>query len=243
MADLVICNTDALRGAFQSYYSGLTPGKFRTLSNGFGDVPDRLSGKTDLRRVILHLGSIYGHRHIDTFLVALVKLVHSGHLEPSSFRVVFQGDVNSLHLAEAATIAPELLQRKCVEFLPRSSWEEAQQLLWQSDLLLLFQGDQKLQVPAKFYEYLQTGIPIFAVTEKGALSDIMQSTASGIWVTPRDPDTIADGLVRALRLPKHSSQEVSQRLSGQYHYRGLTRQLSLLIREVTAKDDASALPM
>jgi glycosyltransferase involved in cell wall biosynthesis len=213
------------------------------LTNGFGDLPDRLPGKSEARRLILHLGSIYGHRHIDTFLVALVKLVHSGRLEPSSFRVVFQGEVDSLQLAEAARIAPDLLQRKCVEFLPRSSWDEAQQLLWQSDLLLLFQGGQKLQVPAKFYEYLLTGIPMFAVAEKGALPDLIDSTASGIWVSPRDPETIAETFLRALRLPKHSPEEVSQRLSGQYHYRALTRQLSSLIREVTAKEEASPVAM
>jgi hypothetical protein len=76
---------------------------------------------------------------------------------------------------------------------------------------------------------------MFAVTEEGALTDALQATESGIWVRPGDPRVIADGLLRALRLPKQSAQEVGRRLSGQYHYRVLTKQLSSWIREIATQ--------
>jgi hypothetical protein len=37
-------------------------------------------------------------------------------------------------------------------------------------------------VPAKFYEYLQTGKPIFAVTERGATIGRDRSHGAGLWV-------------------------------------------------------------
>ncbi len=232
MADRVLCNTDRLREAYQLQYPDLDLAKFRTLTNGFEDLPVPRSDKINARRQFVHLGSLYGHRRIDTFLIALNTLVRSGRLDPASFRVIFQGDMEPSHLAQAVKIAPDLLQCDCLEFLPRTSWQQAWNLLWQSDLLLLFQGSHELQVPAKFYEYLQTGIPMFAVAEEGALTDVLRATAAGIWVGPANPLDIADALLEALHLPHRSAEDVSRRLAGQYHYRSLTKKLSLLIQEV-----------
>jgi glycosyltransferase involved in cell wall biosynthesis len=232
-SDLVLCNTDRLCHAFQRHYSDLNPTRFRTLTNGFEDLPASRIQRANPKRLLLHLGSIYAHRRIDTFLTALAGLVRSGRLSAESFQVVFQGDITASHLAEATKIVPDLLQSKCVEFRARVNWEQAWQLLWNSDLLLLFQGSHELQVPAKFYEYLQTGIPILAVTEEGALTDVLQATESGIWVKSGDPQAIADRLLRALQMPKRSREDISKRLSNRYHYRALAEQLSLWIRELS----------
>ena len=232
-ADLVLCNTERLCHTFQTRYSEFNSSKFRTLTNGFEDLPVMRKERRGSKHVLLHLGSIYGQRRIDTFLVALSELVRSGRLDAESFQVIFQGDAELVHLAEAAKIVPDLLQSKCIEFRPRVSWSQAWPLLWQSDLLLLFQGTHELQVPAKFYEYLQTGIPIFAVTEEGALTDILQATKSGIWVKPGDPQGVAEALLKALQMPKRSQEDISKQLAGRYHYRFLARQLGLWIRELS----------
>ena len=231
LADRVVCNTDRLRSAYQLQYPGLDPAKFRTLTNGFEDLPVAHSAKTNSQRQFVHLGSLYGKRRIDTFLLALNDLVLSGRLEPVSFRVIFQGDMEPSHIAQAAKIVPDLLQRNCLEFRPRTSWQQAWELLWQSDLLLLFQGRHELQVPAKFYEYLQTGIPMFAVAEDGALTDVLRATESGICVGPSDPQQISAAFLEALRLPHTSPEDVKRRLNGEYHYRNLTKKLSLMIHE------------
>jgi glycosyltransferase involved in cell wall biosynthesis len=232
-SDLVLCNTDRLCNAFQRRYPHLNPSKFRTLTNGFEDLPLRSSrGKVTSRRLLLHLGSLYAQRRIDTFLAALAHLQGSGRLSPESFQVIFQGDNDPRFVAKATEMVPDLIQSKSVQFRPRRSWQEAWDLLWDADLLLLFQGNHELQVPAKFYEYLQTGTPIFAVTEEGALADVLQATESGVWAPASEPQEIAEKLLTALQLPRRTPEYVTSRFAGQYHYSGLATRLSLWIKEV-----------
>src|SRR5260370_7825969 len=147
------------------------------------------------------LGSIYGLRRIDTFLRAIAELTRSGRLDSNSFQLTFQGQVSYDFIAAAEQSCPELMRNRCLQFRPRVSWEEAQKILASADRLLLFQGNQELQVPAKFYEYLPTGIPIFAVAEKGALTDALEFTGSGLRPTPGDPLDIPDPFLKSLPLP------------------------------------------
>ena len=235
VSDLVLCNTDRLRQAFQRRYPELDPAKFRTLTNGYEHLAVPIINKTSSKRLLLHLGSIYGLRRIDTFLAALSDLVSSKRLSTESFQVVLQGDMSPSVLAEAARTVPDLLKSGCVELRLRTSWAEAHNLLWQANLLLLFQGAHKLQVPAKFFEYLQTGIPILAVTEEGALTDILLETESGIWANSGNSQEIADVLLAALQLPRRCPEYMRNRFSKQYHYSGLAERLSLWIREIVGR--------
>ncbi len=232
LSDLVLCNTDRLRQAFQRHYPDLDPVKFRTLTNGYEHLAIPTINKTTSKRLLLHLGSIYGLRRIDTFLAALSGLVSSERLSRESFQVILQGVMSPSLVGEAAKTVPDLLKNGYVEFRPRTSWAEAHNLLWQADLLLLFQGSHELQVPAKFYEYLQTGIPIFAVTEEGALTDILLATESGIWARSSDSQEIAKALLQALQLPHRTPEYIRNRFSAQYHYSGLAERLSQWVQEV-----------
>jgi glycosyltransferase involved in cell wall biosynthesis len=234
LSDSVICNTNRLCHAYQRRYSHLSPQKFRILTNGFGDLPVSENKKVGSKRVLLHLGSLYGRRRIDGFLTALANLVRTRELPPESCQGIFQGETDAFYLTQAEEIVPDLLRNTSVEFRGRINWAQASELLWQADLLLLFQGDQELQVPAKFYEYLQTGIPILAITEEGALTDILQATDSGLWVRPGDPQVIADKMLQALKLRRWSQKDVSDRLSNQYHYCSLAKQLSKWIYQLSS---------
>lgn len=229
-ADLVICNTDRLRQAFINHYSEVSVEKFRTLTNGYEDVEIPVTDKpTDNRRLCLHLGSIYGLRRIDTFLEAINMLVTTGRLDPTRFRVVFQGDISPFLMVSAQKNVSHLKAKGCLEFCPRVNRDLAQALLWSADLLLLFQGKHELQVPAKFYEYLQTGIPILAVTEPGALTDLLSTTSSGVYAAPSDPHLIAEQFLVAMELPRRSPAQV-EAVSGRFHCREQTRELSGWIR-------------
>ncbi|MFZ0286367.1 MAG: glycosyltransferase [Terriglobales bacterium] len=236
-ADLVIGNTDRLTSALQRRYSDLDPVKFRTLTNGFDDfvIPNRRNASS--KKLLLHLGSLYAHRRIDTFLMALAELVSSGRLAPDSFEVLFQGETEPTYIADAARLVPQLMENSCIRFHSRISWEDAGKLLWQSNLLLLFQGSHTLQVPAKFYEYLQTGVPILAVSEPGALTDVIDETEAGIWVRPEDPQQIAVELLRALDWPQRNPEDVKKFYAPRFHYRHLSRKLARWIEEVCAPPD------
>jgi glycosyltransferase involved in cell wall biosynthesis len=236
-ADRVLCNTDRLRQFLVQFYSSLPTEKFVSLPNGFEDPIATLSSSQSKpsTRILLHIGSLYANRRVDTFCQGIATLVRTGRLDPHSLKIVFLGEADPSIVDAAYQKAPELVETGCIKFQPRVSWQQAQEALLEADLLLLFQGSNKLEVPAKFFEYLPTGKPILAVVEQGALSDIVESTASGLWVDPGNPAEIAAKLLQALELPTQSPAEVQQRWFGQYHYRALTEKLAGWIRELAAK--------
>lgn len=238
-ADLVICNTQRLQAGMQDAYSQLAPEKFRFLSNGYDDSVSVQLPRTEPapQKLLLHLGGLYGERRIDTFLLAFAKLLGSGQVAPGSAKIIFQGDADAKYIAQANQIVPNLIADQSVEFRPRVSFRQAQQLLWKSDLLLLFQGSHALQLPAKFYEYLQTGIPIFAVCDEGALSDVIDATQSGVWVPAADEARVAEKLLTALQMPRRSPEQIN-RTSSAYQYSSLTQRLADWMQELTVKTTA-----
>ena len=230
-SDIVIGNTERLTVAFQRRYAKLGAARFRTLTNGFGDLVVPPLQPSTSKRLLLHLGSLYAKRRIDTFLLALADLVETGRLNPDSFEVLFQGETEVSYLAEAARLVPHLMENGCIQFRPRITWEEASRLIWKANVLLLFQGSHALQVPAKFYEYLQTGIPILAVSEEGALPDVMSETGAGTCARPGDAREIALKMLAALERPARNPEDMREQFAGRYHYRNLARELSLWISQ------------
>lgn len=232
LADRVLCNTERVRELFVSMDPCIPAAKFVTLTNGFDDLPffvasiERKNGP----RLLLHAGEIYGLRRIDTFCEAAAILVREGKIDSSQFDILFVGDMDPQLLVAAQTSSPEIFESGRIRIQPRVSWEEVQKIIARTDLLLLFQGGHHLQVPAKFYEYLQTGKPIFAVATEGALTDILEETGAGIWADPADPQEIAAKLLEALRLPAILPSDAQQRI-GKYHYRALTSRLAEWIDE------------
>lgn len=230
-ADLVICNTDALKQNFIARYPSLDAGKFFTITNGFEDA---LAGSAPAAHgatpMLLHLGSLYGQRRIDTFCLAVERLLSGGAVGPGAFKILFVGDTGDAFLRAAAQFAPQALQTGAIEFRSAVPWVSAQELLRGACMLLIFQGSHRMQVPAKFYEYLQTGKPIFAVAEEGALTGLLEATESGIWADPSDASDIAAKFLRALSLKSRAPEDVEQRWAGKYHYRELARNLAERIR-------------
>jgi hypothetical protein len=233
-ADRVICNTDRMRQEFLNGHPEVPPQKFQTITNGFEDIvaPPAPHEKPQGRKLFLHLGNIYGERRIDTFCSAVESLVANQKLDSSAFQVVFLGNVEASLLAAARSAAPRMFESGCIEFRPRVERRLAESTLWNADLLLLFQGAHHLQIPAKFHEYLLTGRPIFAVTQEGALTDVLNDTHAGIWVAPDNVEQIAANFLRAFALPTISPEEARERWYQKFHYRALTEQLATCFFEV-----------
>ncbi len=227
-ADLVVCNTDGLRQDFAQSYPDVADTKWVTLTNGFDDpmVGTPPAESRPSTRLFLHIGDVYGLRRTDDFFQAIAELTMAGKLDFRSLKVLFLGGIDPASYLAASQRTGELVRKGCIEFRPRVSWRQAQEILARADLLLLFQGSHRLQVPAKFYEYLQTGKPILAVAEEGALTDLLRETGSGIWADPNDPADIASKLLSALELPVRSPAEVQLRWGGKYHYRALSGRLA-----------------
>jgi glycosyltransferase involved in cell wall biosynthesis len=227
-ADRLICNTDRMRQDFLRSHSELPQHKFVTITNGFdnSDGPPLKQTRARFQRLFLHLGNIYGLRRIDTFCRAIESLVNGQKIDPSTFKIVFLGHVEPSLQAKARGAAPGLFQSGCIEFRARVDRHLAQQTLWEADMLLLFQGGHDLQVPAKFHEYLLTGKPIFAVAQKGALTDVLDETGAGIWAAPGNTDEIATNFLQALALPPLSPAEAHARWYARFHYLSLTERLA-----------------
>jgi len=242
-ADRVICNTEWLRKDFLRSHPKLSQEKFVTLTNGFDDptLPSVKLLRARSRRLFLHLGNIYGLRRIDTFCLAIENLVTAQKIDPSTFQIVFLGHVEPFLEAAARKSAPELFRFGCIEFRARVGREEARLTLAEADMLLIFQGGHYLQVPAKFYDYLVTGLPILAVAEKGALTDLLEETGSGIWTEPERPEEIAANFLRALALPVILPADAQSRWYKRFHYRPLAGRLAASIRDVVAASASSVI--
>jgi glycosyltransferase involved in cell wall biosynthesis len=57
-------------------------------------------------------------------------------------------------------------------------------------------------IPSKVFQYIAAGLPIFAVTPPGALSDFVERTGTGIHILPRPRGVIADALEHLLDQPE-----------------------------------------
>jgi glycosyltransferase involved in cell wall biosynthesis len=234
-ADLILCASNRIRSQFINRYRNVSGSRLVTLTNGFDGALPYLPkmGLRSSRVVCLHLGDLYGRRRIDTFCRAMVNLIDAGRLDPGAVRVRFVGPCDDSILASAHEIAPHLIQNGCIEFRPRLNWSEGQQLLFDANFLLIFQGDHPA-VPAKFYEYLQTGKPIFAIVKEGELSEILENTGSGVWANPENPQDIASNFMKMLELPVRTQEDMT-RLTELYHFRSLAERLAGLVHQLARK--------
>lgn len=233
-ADLVLCVTNGLRSQFIERYARISPARWVTLTNGFDDdVSCRREQAPRGRRVCLHLGELYGRRRIDTFCQAMVDLVNESKLDPAAVKVLFVGRSEASFVASAREIAPHLIESGCIEFRPRVSWSEGQQLLADADVFLVFQGDHP-SVPAKVYDYLRTGKPICAIVKGGDLSEMLKVTGSGVSSDPEDSRDIASKFMETLELPVRSPEEM-EHLTKLYHFRSLADQLAGRVHQLVPK--------
>jgi len=143
--------------------------------------------------VLLHSGTIYDSERDPTPLFeALGRLRRSGELGAIELR--FRASENEALLqaiAEANGVGD------VVTLMPPVSYEDALSEMVRVDALLLMQAANcNTQIPAKAYEYLRAGRPIFALTEPlGDTGRLMQRAGVSHFGPPDAPDAI----VRALR--------------------------------------------
>jgi glycosyltransferase involved in cell wall biosynthesis len=234
LADLIFCNTDAIRNSLKERFPDIAQDRFVTLTNGFGDVqaPAGLSVRKNAPLLCLHLGGIYGGRRIDTFCSAISTLVQERKLDPTGIKILFIGQTDEAQISACRGAAGELVRGGTIEFRPRIDKEEAARVLWEADLLLVFQGPHRLQIPLKFYEYLSTGKPVFGVSQPGALRDVISETAAGVWVNDENPAEIGEAFLRAMGLPARTPESIQAQWAGQFHFRNLSGTLAQWIGEL-----------
>jgi peptidoglycan/xylan/chitin deacetylase (PgdA/CDA1 family)/glycosyltransferase involved in cell wall biosynthesis len=233
-AKLVLCTTDWQRQDFLQSHSGIDSAKVITISNGLdprSGRPMEPARSKNGRRVLLHAGELYGGRRVDTFCQALAILVHNRRLSCDDVKVTLLGAVDPDIERDSRSAAPDLFVNGMIEFQPPVSWESALKATNAADVLLIFQGDHSAAIPAKFFEYLQTGKPVLAIVGDGALKDMVLDTGAGVVADPRDPAVIAAAIEAVLRARPRSAEEIAK-IASQFDSRKLTAKLAERIREV-----------
>ena len=111
-------------------------------------------------------------------------------------------------------------------------------MLIRSDMLLLYCPEKlRLALPAKMFEYLRSGVPIFAVVPPGSeLAGVLERTGGGVIVQSEDVGQIAGALERC-----YQSWEAGASLHDpvepeicNYDVRQLTQRLASLFDEVSS---------
>ncbi len=175
-ADAVIANTDASAAMLVRRYPALA-GKISTIWNGF-DPEDRMEPlpRADrARRVVSHVGSLYGARTPLPFVACLNRLIASGAIPPGAiqFRHVGYSDPECLDLAEPAYQA--LQAQGCLQAVTHIvPQREARQEMLTADWLLLLDMNETnpgVQIPAKTFEYIRACRPILALTTPGSSTE------------------------------------------------------------------------
>jgi hypothetical protein len=135
------------------------------------------------------------------FLTALAELRNSKAIDPDGVRVILRA---SRLEKEYAHEIQRLGLEKVVFLPPPISYRDALIEQAAADALLLFQGSEfDRQIPAKLYEYLRIGRPIFAlVGDQGDTANVLRNTGGAELAPIDNVDGITDKLgafIRALR--------------------------------------------
>ncbi len=122
-----------------------------------------------------------------------------------------------------------------VELAPAIAYEDALAEIMTADGLLLFQAANcNHQIPAKLYEYLRAGRPVFALTDDAGDTAVTLRAAGLDAIAPLDQRTVI-----AVRLTKFIADIVTgsaklaiPELAARYSRRSQARELAALLEEL-----------
>lgn len=209
----LILTTTSTRHMYLERYPHLPPGKCLLIPNGYDeedfsslDLSERRPS-TDARPLrLLHTGLIYPEeRDPRPFFRALGRLKREGKVTSASLSIAFRAS-GSEDLYQR--IINELEIADMIELQSHVPYHQSLQECADSDGLLLFQAANcDHQVPAKAYEYLRVGRPIFALTtHTGDTAGLLNEVGGATIVNLANEEAIYQGLpvfLAALRSGTH----------------------------------------
>ncbi len=191
-ADRIIFNTHSSLNLHLKKYGDIIKSKSLYITNGYDsdDFVDIKKKRNDGKFIILHTGDIYGIRSIKPLINAIETLANNNLEILKKIIVKFVG--YSISGIEKKQVDNSFVG-KLFEFEKFVSHKDCLQMMVDADLLLLITGtdENKVMIPSKFYEYLGCGTSILAISEKGELTDILESCSAGEWAKSDDTTGIA----------------------------------------------------
>ncbi len=209
--------------------NGFDDENFRDAESGFESSP---LGQPD-QLTLIHSGVLYPQeRDPKPFFAALRKLKDAGKISAAQLQVVLRATgSDDLYLS----LLNDFGLRDIVKLAPTVTYRDALREMLRADGLLLFQaGMCNHQIPAKLYEYLRAGRPIFTLTDpKGNTASSLRAANALDIVDITDIDDIAAGLQRFIeRLKQGVSQGVPREIANLHSRRSRTRELAMLLDQV-----------
>ena len=201
---VVFTTPGALRGYAGRFPDSAQAGRLAVIPNGYDEtalanLPTTVDRRLRRRLRLVHSGILYPEgRNPVPFFTALANLRAAGILADDDIEIVLRASGSETAYAE------EIRRRdlgNMVTLAPPISNREALHEQSDADALLLFQGARyDRQIPAKVYEYLRIGRPIFAlVGEGGDTAELLRDTGGAAQVPVDDVSAIECGFVEFIK--------------------------------------------
>lgn len=186
------------------------------IGNGFDDsiyeTAKNYRVKPEKKQFVMsYFGSVYvgastSARYLPPFLKAIASLKEKGVITAQKFQVMFWG---SDGLERYDELIESLGIRDLITGNERISQKEAMQKMIESDSLMLLQGPVfNCQIPLKFYEYVATGNPILALTERDGATGMAAREIGNVIIAPmNDVVKISDAVEEALMAKRREVDE------------------------------------
>jgi hypothetical protein len=169
---VVIANTDSAAERLKRIFPRWRD-KVHLIWNGF-DPEDRVRPEplaSSSRKLMSHVGELYGGRDPKPLLESIARLIDRGTLAPEAIRLQLIGPSSS-----ECVPPPEFLQKArtlgwlelITDHLPQ---DQARQITASSGATLLIQPWSTVQVPGKLFEYIQIGRPVLAYVPRDSPSE------------------------------------------------------------------------
>lgn len=236
-ATAVVAVTEAARREIQSRYPAEDPRKFLCVPNGFDTTPVVRPPAESLgldRKVILtYIGSVYGSTDPATFIQAVLGLPHAIR---NRLHIRYIGHIETAAYREALLSLGANIELK--GFVPQA---EALRAIEDTTYLLLITHD-RINVAAKFYDYLGGGKPILAaIHPDGDVRRLLEETRAGSWADVHDAAAIQRMLTEAVSHAElgQTTQPDLDRIAS-YHRRALAQRYAALLSGLSSRaGDAS----
>lgn len=226
-ATCIVAVTEAAQQEISGRYPHENPAKFRYIPNGFDrpiDEPRRADkvGAADLI-ILTYIGTVYGSTDPTTFVEAVLSLPEQVRRR---LQVRYIGHIESAAHRETLLRLGSTVELK--GFMPQA---EALRAMESTDVLLLITHD-RINVAAKFYDYLAGGKPILAaVHPQGDVRKLLEETGAGRWADVSDPLAIRALLMEVLSVPDIDSLSASRRPEriAAFHRQAITQRYAALL--------------
>jgi glycosyltransferase involved in cell wall biosynthesis len=246
-ADFTIANTDTAKESLKKKYPSRAD-RIQLIWNGF-DPEDRLMPLPtgSVRKIVAHVGQLYGGRTVTPILESLRRSINRGHLDPGCFQVLLAGEVVGNSLPSAEFLETAIREGWLRVETDRVPLPDAHKIVQTANALLLIQPHSTLQVPGKLFEYVQIGRPILAfVPPHSPVERILQK--SGVPYACVYPGTSAEDFDRAIReffLLDHKDVQPSawfeEHFNARHHAGKLAQMIEAVHRESSSAREREAI--